>query len=179
MYQYGRRLHRQRNYIILLATVLVVGVVMLLSWLIIHKDLSREGSATSGAPIVTHISEAAAAATFLVDEKNFTFKLPEDWKVIYKPEQNLMRWVWHSTKKGGNDRELTLLMDRDPVVQAVTRMLPLTVSDNKFILGTISDACVGFGGTEAQRKNKGDRWVFVYGFPKNERSKSIRTKPKP
>jgi hypothetical protein len=153
MYQHGRRVQRPHNYKIFLATVAVIGVVVLVVWFMIHKDIANTTAPKSNVPIVSTIADGSGD-TITIQEPYFSFELPSDWKFQTEVHQTYANsYTWASTKKGGDDRTLTIHVDIMPQDYKIVKMLPLTSNGASFLLGNVSDDCVKFSGTEVQRKS--------------------------
>lgn len=153
MYQHGKKTKAPRNMAVFLATVGMVGVVILVAWWMIHNDVGSGANPKTTVPIVTEIGEDKGAK-FKVDETLFTFELPEDWKFVEHMQGNSINaYVYMSTKKGGDDRKLTVHVDTMPSVYKIVKLQPLRPNGSKFSLGNLSAECVNFAGSADRQGN--------------------------
>ncbi len=146
MYQHGRRTKRPLNTVLFFGTLVVIGIVVLLSWLMVRRDIANTTDPKSTVPIVTEIGDDKEA-TVRLDEPLFTMELPADWTLLERRNEDYINaYIWRSTKKGADDRKLTLHINIMPAEHKLVRMQPLTVNGDKFMLGNVSDDCVNFAG---------------------------------
>lgn len=152
MYQHGRRTKAPKSANTFLATLIVVGVVVLMAWFIVHKDIGSGTDPKSTVPIVTEVGEDNEDK-LKINENFFSFELPADWKLVeHKTGNAINAYVYASTKKGADDRRLEVHLDVMPQNRKLVRLLPLTPNNNKFILGNVSGNCVNFaGGANSQQ----------------------------
>jgi hypothetical protein len=165
MYQHGKRVNRPHNYKIFLATLAIIGVVVLGAWFMIHKDIASTTGPKSNVPIISNVDSSSGTETIKIDEDYFTFELPKDWKLTGETHENYANfYTWTATKQGVNDRKLTLHVDIMPQAYKVVKLLPLTPNGSNFLLGTISDDCVNFSGSAQQRQSNAEfqaKWQDV------------------
>jgi hypothetical protein len=82
------------------------------------------------------------------DEKQFTFKLPRDWKLLRSQQTPTIQYDYQSTKRFADNRYMTIYVDTIPPNFAVSRLLPVTPQADKMTIGTMSDRCSNFAGPE-------------------------------
>ncbi len=147
--------HRKR-------TVVIIGIVMLIMSAgggLIFWDLGRSTSKTVSSDsreVQQVLSEAGQQ--FTVDEPEFIFELPGDWKETGRKNlPNEHSISWQSTKKNEDNRSLKLYIDTIPTTKAVNRLVPIMAQGNSLTVGDISENCTTFtgGGTlNAQEAQK-------------------------
>lgn len=148
MYQHGKRTKQPRSFKILLGVAGILGLAIVVAAVILVRDSGKQSEQKSGGTIVTEIGEDGEDS-LKIDEPMFSFELPVDWKLAERRnDEHTNFYIWNSTKQGGNDRKLTLHIDRLPQSYKLVKMLPLSPSDDKFILGNISDDCADFASTQ-------------------------------
>lgn len=146
MYQHGKRTRRPRNITLFFVTVALISLTVIVSWLIVRKDIASTTAPKTTVPITTEIG-ADDQVLQKIDEALFSLDLPTDWKLQERRTESYANYyAWVSTKKGANDRRLTLHVNIMPPIYKLVRLQPLTVDGNKFILGNISDECINFAG---------------------------------
>lgn len=146
MYQHGKRTKQPRNTAVLLATSIVLGVVVLVVWYIIHRDVANTTSPKTNVPIVTEVG-TNDGSTIVVNEDLFKMELPSDWKLAERKTEDYANYfMWAATKQGGDDRKLTLHIDILPQNYKLVKMWPLSPNGSKFSLGNLSDDCINFAG---------------------------------
>lgn len=144
MYQHGRRTKRQRSANAFLATIIVVGVVVLVAWLIVHKDIGSSTDPKTTVPIVTEVGENDGNK-LEINENFFSMELPADWRLKeHRNEDYINAYYYESTKKGGSDRMLEVHVDIIPQNSKMVKLQTLTPNGSKFMLGNLSDNCVNF-----------------------------------
>jgi len=158
MYQHGKRVSRPHNYKVFLATLAIIGGVVLGAWFMIHKDIGNATAPKSNVPIVSTIGSGSGEGTITINEDLFTIELPKDWKQLRETHESYANsWVWAGTKSGGDDRTITLHVDVMPKDYKLVKLLPLTANGSSFLLGTVSDDCVNFsGGAGASQRSSGN-----------------------
>ncbi len=157
MYQHGKRVRQPRTAGVFLATIVVIGVVVLLAWFIIHKDISTSTAPKSNVPIITDL-QTSNDATITINEDLFTMKLPKDWRLVeHKQSPEVNAYIWVATKKGQDDRRLTLHVDIMPPLHKVVKLQPLIPDGDQVLLGNLSDDCINFaGGANAGQRKQGN-----------------------
>lgn len=144
MYQHGKRTKPPFSFRILLGVAAIVGMTLIVTAVILSKDLGNRTTPVTGAEIVTEIGEDGSDK-IKIDEPLFYMELPVDWKLQERRnDENINFYAWVSTRQGGADRKLTLYIDRLPQNHKLVRLLPLTSSNDRFILGNVSDDCANF-----------------------------------
>ncbi len=153
LYQHGRKTKRQKSANTFLATLIIAGVVVLVAWWIVHKDIGSGSEAKTTVPIVTEVG-AEKEAMLDINEPFFSFQLPADWKLLERKTGNgINAYIYKSTKKGGDDRMLYVHVDVMPRSYKITRLQPITPNGNKFTLGNLSDNCINFAGEVNRTSN--------------------------
>lgn len=144
MYQHGKRTKQPRGAAVFLATLGIIGVVVLVAWYIVHKDIAGSSGPKTQVPIITEIGEDKKDV-IQINEPLFTFELPADWKQTNRVQSQAANFYeWRSTKAGADDRRLLLHIDTMPQSYKIVRMQPITPNGGKFILGNLSDECINF-----------------------------------
>ncbi len=152
MYQHGRRTRRPLNIAIFFGTIVLAGVIVLLSWLIIRQDIASSTDPKTTVPILSEVGSDEEVQK--IDETLFSLDLPSDWKLQERKTEDYANYYsWISTKKGGDDRRLTLHINTMPREYKLVRLQPITVDDKKLILGNISDECINFSGSTSPQSN--------------------------
>lgn len=160
MYQHGRRTKRPRNTALFFGTIVIIGVVVLLSWLIVRRDLGSSTGPKSTVPIVTEIG-AEEEDTVTLEEPLFRLELPADWTLYERRNESYINaYTWRSTKEGANDRTLTLHINIMPAEYKLARLQPVIPDNNRLLLGNISDDCVNFAGGPDRAQNNQDNTPF-------------------
>lgn len=155
LYQHGRKTRAPKSANTFLATLIIAGVVILGAWWIVHKDIGGGSETKESVPIITQVGEEVGDK-IKFDETYFTIELPSDWKFIeHKTGNNINAYIYHSTKKGGDDRTLMIHVDVMPQSYKVVKIQPISASGNRFLLGGISDECTKFG-TVAERQSNAE-----------------------
>jgi hypothetical protein len=161
MYQHGKRVQRPHNYKIFLATIAIIGGVVLGAWFMIHKDIGNATAPKTNVPIVSTVG-ASAGDTITINETLFTFELPKDWRLKEEVHQTYRNsWTWKGTKQGGDDRTIILHVDVMPLDYKLVKMLPVTSNGDKFLLGTLSDDCANFSGGPSTAKRNDSNAPFA------------------
>jgi hypothetical protein len=149
MYQHGRRTRRPKNTSIFAATFFVATILMVVSWWFVRSDISSSTERKSTVPILTEIADDED--TVLITKNYFTLELPSDWKPLEERNDRTAHFYsWRSSKKGGEDRTLTLHVDSMPANYKLNRLLPVTPNQNRLTVGTLSDDCVNFTGSASR-----------------------------
>lgn len=145
-YKYGRRPGRRRRTriaIVMLISLSIIGGIGALVYLDLTKN-NKDTSVTGPGRTVAQ-SIDASQDVLRVDEPTFTMELPGVWKEVGRQNTSSEHSItWQGTKKGEDNRKLTLYVDMIPVTQAVNRLLPVTVVDNGLDYGDVSDNCATF-----------------------------------
>ncbi|MDB5185901.1 MAG: hypothetical protein JWL85_424 [Candidatus Saccharibacteria bacterium] len=82
-----------------------------------------------------------------VDEQLYSMELPGDWKEIKRTNTSTENSItWQATKKGEDNRSLTLHIDTIPASRPLNRLLPVNAEGNTLMYGEISDNCASFTG---------------------------------
>lgn len=150
MYQHGKRTSRPKDKKIVLKASIIIGAALIVAAWLLQKDLNLSDTSQPDKAIITEVKENAEE-TIKIDEPLFSMNLPADWELKMRVNEHYRNsYEWRATKEGANDRTLILFIDIMPEGDSskVTRLLPLTVDGNKFILGNISEHCINFA-TEA------------------------------
>jgi hypothetical protein len=142
-YQYNQRVHRPRNFLILLLTVIVTGVIILGIWFFVRKDSKQTQTPKNTLPIIHNVT-SGSGNHFHVAEKWFSMDLPDDWKLMQKSESPAHIWTWQATKKNADDRTIDLYIDFLPADVALNKLQPVKANGTKLDLGTLSDDCTNF-----------------------------------
>lgn len=145
-YQIGKvRKSRGRKIVgALITAVLIVGVLGgILAWDTIRGSQPEEVmGASRSVPQAAEVEEQTKAA---ISEPLFGFDLPPDWKqkgkVNSPTEQSI---TWQATKKGEDNRWLTIYIDTIPANLAVNRLLPVNVLEDGLNYEQISENCTNF-----------------------------------
>ena len=144
MYQHGKRTKAPRNASVFLAAIIIMGVVVLIAWYIIHKDVGNTTDPKTNVPIITEVG-AEEGEKLQIDERLFKMELPVDWKLYEERDETEIKFfTWVSTKKGADDRRLTLYIDKLPKSHKLVRLQPVTPNGATLLLGNLSDNCVNF-----------------------------------
>lgn len=163
MYQHGKKTKAPKNSAVFLATVTIIGVVVLIGWWIIHKDIGAGTDPKTTVPIITEVGEDKEDK-LKVNENFFSFELPADWKLLeHQTGNGINAYIYVATRKGADDRKLYVHVDTIPQVYKVTRMQPITPNGNKLMLGNVSGNCVDFS-KDANRSSNAEftaKWENV------------------
>lgn len=147
---------RQRRQIIffrfVLYTVPFIVALAVLGWLV----FLRGGG--SSASFLKSGSEVATVKPQTIDFSNEFFKitLPSTWVFLGRqnPFSNQVYYEYANTQKNYDNRWLRVYVDVFPSDYAVTRLLPLTVSNNHLIPGDLSDDCNTFTGAPSANSSQ-------------------------
>ncbi len=146
-YRYGYRpgKHRSRKlFLIVAATFVVLGIVgtIILLDLKRHKAPKVEGASRTVSQVINGVSQQRT-----IDEKTFIMELPVDWKEVARRKNSRENLItWQSTKKGEENRKLTLHIDAIPSDYAINRLLPIVSQGAKLVYSDLSDNCATFTG---------------------------------
>jgi hypothetical protein len=147
MYQHGKRTKQARSKAAFMATTIILSVVVLVGLYIVQKDIGNSTAPKTNVPIVTEVGFESDKNLQQISEPLFTMELPPDWKLVEKrSDQSANFYLWASTKKGADDRRLTLHIDLMPKSYKLVRLQPLIPNGTSFMLGNLSDDCIGFAG---------------------------------
>lgn len=145
MYQHGRRTRQPRNMAVFLATIAIVGVVVIVAWYIVHKDIAGKTDPKTTIPIVTEVVSSEGDVK-KINENYFSMELPADWEFVeHKTGNRINAYIYKSTAKGKNDRMLYVHVDVMPPTYKIVKMQPVYPDGNKLRLGNLSGDCTGFG----------------------------------
>lgn len=100
--------------------------------------------------------------TKFVDEPNFSFELPGDWRKIDRVRTDRENSItWQATLRNEDNRYLTLHINTIPD-DAVVRLLPVVVDGSRMQRGQLSGNCSSFTGLQKQSSNRAlARWENV------------------
>ncbi|MCA9347961.1 hypothetical protein KC867_00965 [Candidatus Saccharibacteria bacterium] len=144
MYQHGKRARRKVGPKVFLQFAFILGLSFVIVALILKNDLSTGKKEKTNVPILSEV-KANQDATISIHEPLFSLDLPQDWIQSNRVQNHVSNYYeWQSTKQGGDDRSLQLHIDTMPASHKLVRMLPLTVSGNKFMVGNVSNDCVNY-----------------------------------
>ena len=145
-YKYGRRPGRRRRTrvaIVLLISLSIVGAIGTLVYMDIKK--SNKDTAVTGTGRTVAQSVDSNQDVVRVDEPTFTMELPGTWKqVARKTTQTENSITWQGSKKGEDNRKLTLYIDVIPATLAINKLLPVTANGENLDYGDVSDNCATF-----------------------------------
>lgn len=159
MYQHGKRTKAPRNASVFLAALIIIGAVVLVAWYIVHKDVGNSTGPKTDVPIVTEVGVGDGGDKLRVDESLFSFELPADWKLLERKSDsdNINAYIYTATKKGADDRKLTIHVDIMPRSYKLVKMWPISPNGSKFSLGNLSGDCLNFaGGAGARQQTQGN-----------------------
>ncbi|MDQ3123883.1 MAG: hypothetical protein M3Q14_04335 [bacterium] len=159
LYQHGKRTRQTRNTKVFLGVFAIVGAALVTAALIVSKDIGNSTAPKTNVPIVTEVGENEEDK-LQINEKLFSFKLPSDWKLLEKRNDQNHFYVWTATKKGASDRKLTIYVDTMPGEPKIVRLQPITPENKKLFLGNISGDCVGFAGNTSVNRQPKDTTPF-------------------
>jgi hypothetical protein len=139
---------RQRRQIIFFRFVLYT-IPFLIALAVLGCLIFLRGD-NSSASFVKSDSTVATVQPKTTDFTNEFFKiaLPSTWVFLGRqnPFSNQVYYEYQNKQKDYDNRWLRVYVDVFPSDYAVTRLLPLTVSDNRLIPGNLSDDCNTFTG---------------------------------
>lgn len=166
MYQHGRRTRQPKNMTLFLATIVIAGVVFLIGWFIVHKDIASKTGPKTSVPIVTEVGKEGEQDLKEFNEAYFSIKLPSDWEFVDSVSSKAANfYTYKSTKKGANDRSLTIHVDTMPASYKVVKMQPIISNGSQITLGNLSDDCINFGsnhtGSNAPFEAKWENVTFM------------------
>lgn len=149
-YQYGLKPgknNRRKFLIVLVCLVLFFGII----GGFVYADLRNQSkSSLAGKIRLLSQPENNKEGRTLIEEPNFKFDLPMDWKETSRNDKAIYTSInWQATKKGQENRYLTIYMDRIPIDMPINRLVTVTVHGNTLSYGDVSDNCANFtvGGT--------------------------------
>lgn len=145
-YKYGRRPGRRRRtriaIVLLISFAIISGIASL-----IYMDIAKNNkdTAVDGPGRTVAQSIDSGQDVLRIDEPTFTMELPGGWKQVNRATTVTENSItWQGTKKGEDNRKLTLYVDVIPVTLAVNKLLPVTAVDNTLNIGDVSDNCATF-----------------------------------
>lgn len=155
-YRIGRHARRKsKKYVwltILAVVLLLIGFAGFMTYQIIQDS---EAEISLPAP-VTHEYEQPDASDVVLDQEEFTIKLPEDWRLRDHSENNLHnRYTFQATAQGKDNRTLEVYVDRVPADKAFNRLLPVIVVDNRVtVISSVSGNCTEFTGDQGEDRQR-------------------------
>jgi hypothetical protein len=155
-YRYGHRSERHRPRKVLLV---LAGSLLILSLIggLVFSDLRRNGSQSveGESKTVTQVI-GDSVQRIAIDEPLYSFELPGDWKEIGRQSTpNEHSVSWQASKKGEDNRYLTLYVDVIPPDIAVNRLLPVSAQGATLSYGDISEKCETFTGNGTVDASRG------------------------
>jgi len=145
-YRYGRRPGRRRRTRIAIVMLISLSIVVAIGS-VVYWDLAKHNKDTgvNGQGRTVAQSIDASQDVLRVNEPTFTMELPGNWKLVERKTTALEHSItWQGTKKGEDNRKLTLYVDVIPVAQAVNKLLPVTAVGNGLNYDDVSDNCATF-----------------------------------
>jgi len=137
--QRGRRLAA----VVVVTMLIVGGLGGFFVW-----DTHKNGGSSEVQGVSRTVEQQAEIETVEqrnIDEPFYALKLPGDWKEKErKNTPNEQSVTWQASKKGQDNRWLTVYIDRILPDLAVNRLLPIEVADNKLTYHQLSENCVNF-----------------------------------
>lgn len=148
MYRIGRRHHielRRRIWVGIVVSVFVVAIGLVF---VGYRIISAPQIEATLPAAVVHEFAAPETADRLFDEKNFSIKLPMDWRLVVHSDEALYnKYSFQATGKNQDNRWLEVYVDRVPAGGSANRMLPVIVSDNRIVIASsVSENCTTFTG---------------------------------
>lgn len=127
----------------------LVGVGgILLAGFFIYSDLRSNQAASVEGEERTVAQVLSDSDAYFVNEPNFDFELPEDWREVDRIQTNSEQSItWQATERDEDNRTLTLHINTIPE-EPIVRMLPISVNGNRLQRGQMSPNCSGFTGSE-------------------------------
>jgi hypothetical protein len=147
IYRYDRV--KKKHHYKVLGVFLAVFVVMGILGGLVFADIRNSSSQTIEGPgktVSQVLSDSIQKLT--IDEPTYTLELPGDWKQQTRVNNNVENSItWQSTKKGEENRQLTLYVDKAPPNKPLNRLLPVKAEGARIITtGDISENCASFTG---------------------------------
>lgn len=144
-YKYGRRPGRRRRTriaIVLFISFSIIGTIGALVYLDLTK--SNKDTSVTGPGRTIAQSVDSAQDVLRIDQPTYTMELPGDWKKVDQKTSTIENSItWQGTKKGQDNRKLTVYVDVIPPL-AVNSLLPVTASGDSLVSGDVSDNCATF-----------------------------------
>ncbi len=126
----------------------LAGVVMVVAF--IYNDLRLNQSEEVIGTERTVAQVLGNTDTTLINEDNFEFELPGDWREIDKVNRPTEQSItWQATLRDEDNRWLKLYINTIPQDQAVVRLLPVSVNQSRMQRGQLSGHCNTFTGEAA------------------------------
>src|SRR5690606_35983831 len=110
---------------------------------LVRKDLqsNQSGAAEGNTTTIPQVA-SETLAPFKIDEPTFIMELPHDWHEIERKSTRQENSItWQATKTGGDNRWLSVYIDRIPADIAVNRLLPVMPENDQLRFGGLSDNC--------------------------------------
>lgn len=128
----------------------VIGVTILVIILVATGVyfLSKEQFKASPPQSKSYEVADPADDTITISEKFFTMKVPKDWKLSRSQLTPTIQYEYVSTKRGADNRTMTIYLDTIPPSFPVSHLLPVTAQGDKLSVGTMSDRCSNFAGPD-------------------------------
>lgn len=163
-YSHHHRQHKQHNLklgIVVLSVLASVGVIVMVG-MFIYNDLRLNQSEAVEGQERTVSQVLGNTDTKFIDEQNFSFELPGDWREIDRATTDRERSItWQATLRNEDNRYLTLHINTIPD-DAVVRLLPVTVNGSRMQRGQLSGNCSSFTGLQEQSGSRSlARWEDV------------------
>lgn len=139
----------------LFAVSFLVGLGgILLAGLFIYSDIQNNQSDVVEGEGRTVAQVLGDADALFVNEDNFSFELPDDWREIDRVDTAREQSItWQATLRGEDNRYLKLYMNTipdDPLV----RLLPIKVDGQRIQRGQMSPNCSSFTGSGATNRSE-------------------------
>lgn len=148
IYRYDRvkKPHHYKVLGIFLAIFIVMAIIGGFIFADIKRSSGPEVVEGPGKSVSQVLSDSIQKLT--IDESTFYMELPGDWKEITRVNNKVENSIsWRSTKKGEENRILTLYIDLAPPNKPLNRLLPVKAEGGRMIItGDISENCASFTG---------------------------------
>jgi hypothetical protein len=138
--------HRKRHVFIVTLTSLFVTAVLAIALIYLIDQTTQKINSVSGPTVlVGQITNNPSTSYKVVNEPNYSFELPTDWRQIQSVSNSAQNSItWESFEKDATNRYFTIYTDPIPSTYAVNLELPLEAHGATISFGSLSGNCANF-----------------------------------
>jgi|AntRauTorckE6833_2_1112554.scaffolds.fasta_scaffold14967_1 hypothetical protein len=152
-YRYNHRTKKLRVGLLVVSFLFGIGGILLAGFFV-YSDLQNNQAEVIEGESRTVAQVLSDSDAFFVNEPDFDFELPNDWREIDRVDSpNEQSITWQATLKDEDNRFLKLYINtipQDPVV----RLLPVSVNGSRLQRGQLSPNCSSFTGSETTDRDE-------------------------
>jgi hypothetical protein len=154
-YRYDHRLRKNRKrhiFIVLVISLLVTAILAITILLLLNQTTKKIKIVSGPTEQVGVVTSNPASTTKTIQEQNYSFSLPTEWKQI-KQDSGLSQnsITWQSFQPNATNRYITIYSEPIPATFPVNRELPLEAHGTSLSFGSLSDNCANFTSTNQNK----------------------------